>query len=210
MSENIKVENNAAVENQTIINIKTMSGNIALPGQTITYTLPEKDTKTLTGTEVVLSTDYYNLFVIGAESFQNDYFWIEVARSVKANEYTDVEIADKFGILDKEAISQIVTFPTLFMSEFSYAHGRICPGQFAYFGVVTEIRKQKKECRIYFQKYASVPMESIVALSRELDIGVDFGGRGEITRTHWSIKNADLISELMNSGINVIDSLNIR
>ena len=43
MSENIKVENNADIGRQTIINIEHMSGNITAPGQQVIYTLPVRN-----------------------------------------------------------------------------------------------------------------------------------------------------------------------
>ncbi|MCL2432965.1 MAG: hypothetical protein FWD16_00390 [Clostridia bacterium] len=39
---------------------------------------------------------------------------------------------------------------------------------------------------------------------RELDLRTGFGGYGEATRTHWAIKNADLIGELTAAGVDII------
>ena len=209
MSDNIKVENNADVGSQTIINIENMSGNIAAPQQNILYTLSLNGIPNdgISRPQIALSSKYYNLFVKGDMDFQSDYFWSNISRSVKSNEYTTAEIAERFGAMDENAISQILTFPTLFMGEVVFERGQIIPGQFAWFGVVTDIKRYNKDYRVYYQKHISVPLEQIIALSRELDLGVDFGGHGEITHTHWSVKNADLIHELAAAGIDVMKNL---
>jgi hypothetical protein len=66
MSNETKIENNGAVSDQTIVSIQSMSGNISVPPQHVTFMVhvggaTSADPCSL---QVTLNAECYNLFVV--------------------------------------------------------------------------------------------------------------------------------------------------
>lgn len=195
----IDVENQGNVTGQTIINIQSMSGNIGVP-QAVPVYVPQTTATAIR--PILLNAEFYNFFVIFDEDFNKGRFRIDVSRSI--TEYTEPEITARFTPLDSDKIEQILRFPSLFMNECAQSAGSFAPNQVVYFGLVAKIKKQAKEYVVEFQKLGAIPLEPIMKILRDLDIRTDYRGYGEMTRTHWAIKEVDLIQELRISGIDVL------
>ena len=149
-----------------------------------------------------ISNDYYNLFVVGGESFNEGHFLIEKDRALTTAEGIAPEISAEFAALTPEAIAKIKTFPSLFAGE-NRQYGRTDTDHLAFFGMVTNIRIQENGIKIYFQKFCSLPQQRLNETMRELAIH----GKpsfNELNRTHWAIKKVNLIEELKAAGIRVL------
>ena len=138
-----------------------------------------------------ISREYYNLFVISDE-IKNWRFTIPKDRALRNNS----DIVKKFAELTPETISQIKTFPSLFMYENTEFGGRTSPDQKAYFGFVTDLRVQENGIiKVRFRRDADINQQQINDIAHLLDIH-ESSGIMELNHTHWTIKHVDLIEEL--------------
>ena len=106
-------------------------------------------------------------------------------------EYTDDETQMRFRNLAGETASLIKEYPCLFMRE------KIEGGAFV--GRITGIANARRAYKVTFERDQSIgviPPEDIERIALELEIG-DF----ELNRTHWAIKQCDLLGVLMRNGI---------
>lgn len=111
-------------------------------------------------------------------------------KSRVAVEYTADEISERYKALDENAIKELQTFPTLFVTENESADSRI--------GFIREIKIRDRLVVIHFEFdpiLPALPAGAIEALRVELDLG-----RWELSRTHWAIKDEDLLEILIRSG----------
>lgn len=92
-----------------------------------------------------VNRNYYNLFVIGTEEYEKNYFFVDPKRAVSKYEHTSIDIVEQFGKLDAEAIAQIKTFPSIFAAESRFINYQIDPTQKAYFGFVKDVKVQQNE-----------------------------------------------------------------
>lgn len=140
--------------------------------------------------------EYYNLFVTGEEyAFKSNRFIIPIERAL--TEYIDESIATFFSKLTESVLSQIKTFPALFLNE---TNGE--KTQEAYYGIITDIKIRENGINVYFQKLYPIPQAELVKLSGILAIE-----RYEFTRTHWAIKNINLKEELADAGLVVSEAV---
>jgi len=105
-------------------------------------------------------------------------------------EYTDEMIKNEFNELTAEKLDRLMSFPTLFSIE-----GEKCASRIGY---INRIRVRSTHLLIeYVFDPILPPIETgaLVKLTNELDIG-DW----ELNRTHWAIKDDDLIRTLLTSG----------
>ena len=74
------IENHGTVTNQTVINIQSMAGNIGSP----CFVMPSQISTTGSKNAITfaLNTDYYNLFVIGNETFLDGHFIVPKDRAL--------------------------------------------------------------------------------------------------------------------------------
>lgn len=111
----------------------------------------------------------------------------ELDRSRVAIEYTADEISERYKFLDKNAIEELKSFPTLFVTEKESVESRI--------GYVTNIRLRQKTVVFNFEfdpAFPSLPIGTVEAL----EVDIDLGG-WEISRTHWAIKDEPLFEILL-------------
>jgi hypothetical protein len=132
----------------------------------------------------------YNLFVTytegqwdkGAYEFRSD-------RVIKIG--TDQDLRDRYATLDEAAVAELLSYPSLFV----YEDGR---GDEVRIGWLTRIKPRDYEARIEFEIEDALPpltRDSIKALKTELDL------RGELSTTHWAVKDIDLIPALIKAGL---------
>lgn len=143
-------------------------------------------------TELRLSDEYYNLFILGYEEvLEGNRFVFPLERAL--NEYIAKEISDLFANLDTASISKIKLLPTLFAYE-SQLHEH--PEQEAYYGFITDIKMRENGINIYFEKLLTVSQR------RLHDIAINLAIKNlEFNRTHWTIKKVNLLEELTVAGL---------
>lgn len=133
----------------------------------------------------------YNLFVTAkAGQWDKSAYEYELGRAVR--EFTDDAISEKYNVFDKAAIAALMFFPCLF----SYEQG--VTGS-ARIGWLTGIKKRARAVRVEYELEENLPRISgakVKKLMWELDIG-----NWELTRTHWAVKDIDLLPVLMEAGI---------
>ncbi|HQE48840.1 MAG TPA: hypothetical protein PKI14_03385 [Fervidobacterium sp.] len=97
------------------------------------------------GTTFTLDTDYYNLFMIGDETFSDGHFIAPKDRALA--ESMIGKNKTQFSALGDEAKSRIKTFPSLFASE-NHQYGKTDGDHNAIFGLVKDVRIQDNGIKI--------------------------------------------------------------
>lgn len=143
------------------------------------------------GQQYSVSSDFYNLFV-GFEPFSGDHFLVPNDRAL--SEYITDDVRSRFAALDDAAISEIKMLPSIIVEEFSKGSGS---DKSAVFAFVTDIRKQQNGVLVHFQRYYPIPVKVLLDNSYELGTNRGF----ESFRTHWTIKNINLLQVLQDAGI---------
>jgi len=168
--------------------------NIIVPAQ--------RPTGKIIDTRFALCTEYYNLFVVGNETFADGHFIVPKDRALSILEGTSPEISAQFASLTSEAILKIKTFPSIFASE-NHQPGRTDDDHHAYYGFVTDITIQENGIKIYFQTFCAIPQQKLNEMAFSLAIK-KASKCNELNRTHWTIKRIDLIEQLKIAGISVL------
>jgi hypothetical protein len=134
----------------------------------------------------------YNLLVSGnPEAWDGSPWDVEMSRVLRDQEYTAAPLSQKYGSLNDAAVEALLGFPTLLAYETSNK-------QPARIGHITRIRLRGNTVRVEYAIDASLPpiaQERLLALQWDLDV-TDW----EMNRTHWALKDADLLSVLIEAG----------
>src|SRR3569623_2551966 len=106
-------------------------------------------------------------------------------------EFSHDDLEERFRSLGTDAIEELKRIPTLFAYEGKTMDLRV--------GRITSITDRKN--RVFFEfafdeRIAPIPFDTIEPAFLRLDIS-DW----ELSRTHWAVKNEDLISILADEGI---------
>lgn len=144
-----------------------------------------------------INMDYYQLIVTAAFDATKTVVSMDTSRAL--TESTFPAITDRLKYLDQQAISELKTYPALVMGENEY-YGRASDDQVAYVSFVDEIRVSNCVIKIGYYPLFQVPQQRINDLADALDIA----GRpsfNELNRTHWAVKNVNLLQELSSAGI---------
>ncbi len=131
----------------------------------------------------------YNLIMAGALGTWDE-LRSELDRS-RVGEYTDDALRARYLVLDERAIAELTSLPTLFAYEKLHdAPARV--------GRVTRIGTRGKLVRFeyIFAKIPPIPNKDIV--SRRVSLDID---DWELNRTHWAVKDIDLIGVLDRAGL---------
>ena len=136
----------------------------------------------------------YNLLVsANKDAWNGDPFVIERSRCVAVPEYTDREIADRFGDLDPAATPELCSLPCVF------AYESAC-GKDPKFGALREIKSRVGGVlRVDYAIMRCEPFATADDLLSER-IALDIG-KWELNRTHWAVKHVDLAREMGALGI---------
>lgn len=141
----------------------------------------------------------YNLIVSGNhESWDGKPFELERGSRI-LREYTSEILTERFGKLDQPAEQALRGFPSLF----AYEYGVDKP---AHLGWITGIRHLGQSVRVEYQIdpiLPAIPPNELNGLRSELDIE-----KLELYRTHWALKDVDLLAVLTEGGL--IDGQNLR
>lgn len=150
-----------------------------------------------------INTNFYNLFVIGGETFEQNHFLVPADRALSSY-WTSDDLRDRYATLTDEAKEEIKTFPTLFMAEADNYNAKAGANQQVIFGFVDGVRVQDNGIKIKCQLLWPIPMQQIS------DIGFDLGMKdmnkaiSEMNHTHWAIKRINLLEELKEAGISLM------
>jgi hypothetical protein len=135
----------------------------------------------------------YNLFVANTSNeWNSDPFILETDRCIRVGEYTDEEIAQKYGALSLAQIKEIMQFPCIFAYE-TQCH------KDPKFGYIRKIERktEKGQAKVKID-YKIIHLDKFLTQSefetmrRELDVH-----GWEYNRTHWAIKDVDLPKALI-------------
>ena len=133
------------------------------------------------GKKSPLSKDYYAL-LMGYDPFEKDYVLVSKDRAL--TEYIQNDVKTKFSDLTPETIAAIKEIPAVISCE---ADGT--ESQQAVFAFIKDIRIQENGIKVYFHYSVLRTYQQELALHLF-----------EYTRTHWTIKNVDLIEVLQDAG----------
>ncbi|MCD4694968.1 MAG: hypothetical protein K8S16_01910, partial [Bacteroidales bacterium] len=121
----------------------------------------------------------------------------EFQRTRVAVEYTANEISERYKFLDEQAIEELKSFPSLFVTEDEVTESRI--------GYISDIRLRPSTVVFEFEFDPILPPLSCGTIS---SIGVDINlGSWELSRTHWAIKDEPLFEILIRKGILSIEQV---
>lgn len=102
-------------------------------------------------------------------------------------------------------MAQIKTFPSIFAAESHFIDYQLDPNQTAYLGFVKKIKVQQNNLiKIHFEKLHFISHQTLLNLMSELEI-IGRPRCSELERTHWAIKNINLIEVLEDVGINMLN-----
>lgn len=171
---------------------------------TINIIIPSTFNTQMMGTcvhnQLPLNRNYYNLFVIGGESFNTGHFTVPKNRAL--TESIAPALKERYASLTSEAIEQLKTFPALFASE-NHDWGDTDAEHWAYFGLVLDIKVQENGIKIYFQLLSRIQQQRLNELAEQLAIK-KAPYINELYHTHWTVKKLNLIEELHDAGISVL------
>ena len=135
----------------------------------------------------------YNLIITGIEdAWDGAPYELDLDRCVREDEYTEGSVSKRFGALDAAVCAELQALPTLFAYE-TYVN------KVSKLGVLKRIRKRGNEARLEYEILADLPSiapADILRLQWELGIA-----KLEMNRTHWAVKDRDLLSEMQEGGI---------
>jgi hypothetical protein len=139
----------------------------------------------------------YNLLVSASEEeWKGKPFQIDLSRCVR--EYTAPHITARYAALDKSAVMELKRSLCIFAYEF----GHNLPPKF---GFIRDIVNRQGVVRIEYEIRAIDPFLSasdLQQMSFELDID-----KLELYRTHWAVKEVNLLKELHAKGISLPSSV---
>lgn len=141
----------------------------------------------------------YNLFVTAVQDQWKKTGAYELDRSRCVREYTDDEIATRFKAFTKDDVEALSTLPCLFAYEDPIKKP-------AKLGWLTKIKAGANLVRIEYELESGLPNVTpakLKKLTSELDI-TDW----ELNRTHWAVKDVNLIQVLTTAGI--LDEAKLR
>lgn len=133
----------------------------------------------------------YSLIVTGLKGTWNGRpYKLELNRVVR--EYTDDAIAERYKTLNEALITELKSFPALFAYEQSVkADARV--------GFLRRISSRASDVRFEYELSSdlpTIPSSELARLTSELDID-----KYEMYRTHWAVKEVDLLPVLVNAGL---------
>ena len=179
---------------------------------TVNIMLPVSGNANTTNTTMLrkqINLDYFNLFVILGEQYDKSYFIVDVKRALTVAEGTSKNIHDRLASFTDEAKEEIMSYPCIFATQnYRYSPPETTPTgpQLAQYGFITKIQQlHNSNLKIFFQimPMCYIPQYKLNEMLVELDIQ---GNEkvNEFDRTHWSIKNVNVVEELKLKGISLL------
>jgi hypothetical protein len=137
----------------------------------------------------------FNFIVTGCSgAWDNNQYELDLGRF---GEYTDKEIIQRYKPLTSTAISELLSFPTLF----AYEQGHNVDAHIGFLKLIRNRSKLQIEYEFY-PNLPTIPATEINKLAWELDIA-----EWEMNRTHWALKDIDLLQVLVDAKLITVDQL---
>ncbi len=111
--------------------------------------------------------------------------------------WTSDDIRESRMELSEDVFNELLTYPCIFAYESSRDKA-------PKYGIITFIRKRYKDVAIEYKVFQTMPSLSLDDFNM-LKVRLDCSDKMEFSRTHWAVKNVDLISALGHHGIKVIN-----
>lgn len=145
------------------------------------------------------NTDFYHLFVISGERYEDTYFLVPKDRALTEN--TNEELKSRYATLRPEAIEELKRYPAIFADE-NHSYGKTDNEQDAYLGFLQDVKIQDNGIKIYYTIITAIPQQILNDQCFEFGI---CGARSfnELNRTHWALKQINLIESLQKADIRV-------
>lgn len=132
----------------------------------------------------------YNLLISGAEDAWDKEFYEYDA--VRVFEYCSESITKKYDIFNKTDAEELQKYPALFVYEDTR-------GKEARVGWITKVLTRSKEVRVHYKFDSDIsPIPPAKIKELEWDLGID---DWELNRTHWALKDVDLVGVLSEAKI---------
>lgn len=141
--------------------------------------------------------DYYQLLVVTDLDVSDRHVSFHPERALTESMCPSVQ--ERLQSLDSEAIRELKTFPALIMAENEH-YGQAGEEQLAHVGTVTKIRVGTQGIKLTFQILFSFPQQVVNDNLEAFDL-YGTSNLNELNRTHWTVKNVDLLDELAELGI---------
>ncbi|EPR65647.1 hypothetical protein [Cyclobacterium qasimii] len=134
----------------------------------------------------------YNLLVSGEENaWEGKMYSLTKERCVKVAEYTPIAISERLGKFTLDAKKELMSYPCIFAYEGFHEAPKL--------GWLTSIREKSNTITIEFRIEELSPWVTVDQF-RELAPILDIVGF-ESFRTHWAVKDVELIEELKPYGV---------
>lgn len=114
----------------------------------------------------------------------------ECDKSRAVVEYTADEISERYKFFDENAIEELKSFPTLFVTENESTESRI--------GYITNIRVRNRSVVLDYEFDPILPTLQIGAIEA-MRVDIDLGD-WELSRTHWAVKDEPIFDILIRHG----------
>lgn len=114
----------------------------------------------------------------------------EYDKSRAVVEYTADEISERYKFFDENAIEELKSFPTLFVTENEATESRI--------GYITNIRVRARTVVLDYEFDPILPALPIGAIET-MRVDIDLGD-WELSRTHWAVKDEPIFDILIRHG----------
>ena len=138
----------------------------------------------------------YNLFVDSdANAWDGDVQKFSIDRCLREREYTDRDLAARYGSLSSDAIEELRRYPCVFAYESQCNKDPL-------YGFIKDVTVLLGEVRVEYM----IQLERFIAASQlnEIRHRLDIG-RFELNRTHWAVKEVDLHLKLSSIGVRLAD-----
>lgn len=116
---------------------------------------------------ITFNTDFYHLFVILGEKFEDNYFLVPKDRAL--TESTNEDLKNKYASLTPEAVGDLRRYPAIFADE-NHSYGKTDDAQDAYFGFVKDVKIQDNGIKIYYTVITAIPQQILNEECFELGI----------------------------------------
>lgn len=184
-------------------NVNSNTVNLILPAYS-GYGTPQPGTMY----RQTINLDFYNLFVINGETYSSSYFTVDTNRALTVVHGTAQHIHDRLAVFDESAIAELKSYPAVFTSEnYRYNHPeKSAEEQYASYGFIMDIKPlQNGKIKIFYQKMpmCNIPHSLLNQMLTELDIQGN-NKINEFDKTHWAVKNVNLIEEMKLKGIGLL------
>ena len=149
-----------------------------------------------------VSRDRFGIIILSQEYFESGRYQIDHSRRFPEN-LTSRDVREELWSLNDEAIDKLMSYPTIIAAESKYNGYRAAPGQYAYYGFIKDIKKYER-----FDEIEFIPVNKKIPQKffdeKMYELGLEGRPRcSEMTMTHWTVKQGDLITLLRNGGYHI-------